>query len=309
MKILANYITPLWKGVRRLGSEYLHFTFGTSGDVFSSSLSKAVKAEGYNNLARNIKTAYSAAKPAVGTSFWKSTWTAIKTIPGDFAAAGKSATGFWAKAASPLKVLGKRMPLIGNIIMVAMELPNIVRAFSKGGVGTGVKEIGKAAVKIGGFAAGAAVGQALIPIPFVGAMVGGLIGGWLAGKVVGKSFTEKQKEAAEKVNVNSQQGLQPQGQQTNPVMGLNNQNGLDPSMTGTGINPFEAVPQAQIQQQVQPQTSAFGVNNPFATGMQNQMPGLAYNGYNQGFNPYLLGNNYQLPYAERDFMAMTAGLA
>lgn len=304
MKIVANYLSPLWKGTKSFGKTYVNFVFGTQNEAFASELTKLVKKDGYNNLGKNIKDVYNATKPAAGTSFWKNTWSSIKTIPGEFSVAGKAAKGFWGKLASPLKVLGKKMPLIGNIIMVAMELPNIFKAFKNGGVGAGIKEIGKAGAKLGGFAAGAAIGQALIPIPFVGAMIGGLVGGWIAEKIVGKSFTEKQKEAEEKAQPEpATQSQQPnqndqlaQSEQITPIPGI--ENPLMNNMTP------EIMPQGQIQGQ-QPQVSAFGVNNPFASMHQQTTP-MPWTNQNMLTLPNTAWNT---DYRDKDFMALSAGLA
>lgn len=107
------------------------------------------------------------------------------------------------------KGASKRMPFIGTVLTLALEVPNLYRSFTspKGGIGTGTVETGKAAIKLGAFAggaaAGAAIGTLIFPgvgtvaggiIGFVGSAIGGMLAGSIADKVVGKSFTEKQEE-------------------------------------------------------------------------------------------------------------------
>ena len=91
----------------------------------------------------------------------------------------------------------KRMPLIGGLIMVATQIPNLFRAFTdkEGGVATGLLETGKAVAKVGIDTAGFMIGQALIPIPFVGGMIGCMASSWLGEKILGKSFSDKKAEA------------------------------------------------------------------------------------------------------------------
>ena len=106
-------------------------------------------------------------------------------------AAGKSALLGGLKGVG--KGIAKKMPFIGAAITIAMEAPNIYRAFKDGGVGAGLKEIGGAAVELGGMAAGAAIGTAICP--GIGTIIGGIIGGIAGTLIRGKTFTEKQAEA------------------------------------------------------------------------------------------------------------------
>jgi hypothetical protein len=131
----------------------------------------------------------------------------VAGIPGGARAgwqtAAASGKGFFGKVAGATKGLGgglgKAMPVIGTALMVAFELPNIVSATKdKGLLAGGAVETAKAGVKLGAGFAGAAIGQALIPIPLVGSIVGFMAGNWLATKIVGKSHTEKKVEEAQK---------------------------------------------------------------------------------------------------------------
>ncbi len=80
------------------------------------------------------------------------------------------------------------------VASLAFEAPNIIKAFqidSKSGMTQLGKSLGKTAAGIGGWAAGAAIGQALIPIPGLGALIGGFVGSWAAEKLVSKVVGEK----------------------------------------------------------------------------------------------------------------------
>ena len=78
-----------------------------------------------------------------------------------------------------LKVLAKKMPLIGNLMLIAFELPNIIKATKEQGIGQGIAEVAKAGSRLGGAALGAAIGSAFGPI---GSLVGWVAGEWLTGK-------------------------------------------------------------------------------------------------------------------------------
>lgn len=166
--------------------------------------------KGLHDIKGSFKTAFKDSEKAIidpKTGKAKSVWRAIadsfKSVPGEFNALGKEAK-FGSKLWKGLGILGKRVPFILNVVGIAMALPTIFRAFSDGGAGAGVAEIGKEGAKIGAFAAGAAIGQALIPIPFVGGLIGGAVAGWLAGKITGKSYIEKQEEAAQNTAGNNE---------------------------------------------------------------------------------------------------------
>lgn len=111
---------------------------------------------------------------------------------------GKKA-GILSKAKAGFGAVGKgllkKMPLIGSLVTIGFEIPNIVSAYKEEGLWSAVKEAGKATVRLGGMAAGAVLGT------YVGGPVGmfaGAIGGeMLAGKLVGDSYSEKKEFLAE----------------------------------------------------------------------------------------------------------------
>ena len=214
---------------------------------------------------RGIEESVKESKKANG-GFLKSAWKSIKEIPsvvkssaraGSFGAmrnavkAGK--TGFEAKLAGVMggakgffKGIGKKMPIIGNLMLVAFELPNIFKATKEQGIGQGVAEVAKAGVRLTAAsllsAAGTAIGGP------IGGIAGFIIGDWLASKVVGKSYTEKKAEEEQKLA---------------ELMGLQQQQ------------------QAVAQNNPKTQAPSFTGNNPFATGMTNP---VGYG--NDYMNPY-----------------------
>lgn len=218
-------VTPNTFGsyAKRIGRIYLHSTFGTGADEFMSSMNKSIfdnKAPWYapykNSNWKDFKSKFKQAlkdvevheeaiRKANGNSYFKAFWEQFRTIPkvfkdewrlGGEAAkrAGKSVA--WGKLGGVNKALMKRMPLIGGLLAVGFQIPNIINSFTNkdGGLGTGLLETGKAVAKIGLDTAGFMVGQALIPIPFVGGIIGSMIASAVGEKILGKSFNEKQAE-------------------------------------------------------------------------------------------------------------------
>lgn len=210
---------------KRIGRIYLHSTFGTGADEFMSSMSKSIfdsKAPWYapyrnanwtdfgkkfKQALKDVEVHEEAIRKANGNSYLKAFWQQVKTIPDVFSAerkagvaaakaAGKST--FWGGFKGVNKALMKRMPLIGGLLAVGFQIPNLITAFTHkdGGVATGLLETGKAVAKIGLDTAGFMVGQALIPIPFVGGIIGSCVASWLGEKILGKSFAEKKGESS-----------------------------------------------------------------------------------------------------------------
>ena len=111
------------------------------------SLLKGLK-EGGGNLALNV-----AKKTRTSGSVFSRIFSSIKSTPKDLIAATKGGAAA-AKAAGKsgilggLKGLGKgfwsKMPLIGNLMLIGFELPNIFKATKEQGVGQGVAEVAKA---------------------------------------------------------------------------------------------------------------------------------------------------------------------
>lgn len=208
---------------KRIGRIYLHTTFGTGADEFMTSMNKSIfdsKAPWYapyrnantkdfwtkfKQAMKDVEVHEEAIRKANGNSYLKAFWHQIRTIPEVFSAerkagvaaakAAKTST-FWGGFKGVNKAFMKRMPLIGGLLAVGFQIPNLITAFTHkdGGIATGLLETGKAAAKIGLDTAGFMVGQALIPIPFVGGIIGSCIASWLGEKVLGKSFAEQKGE-------------------------------------------------------------------------------------------------------------------
>lgn len=182
------------------------------------------------------------AETFAGKGFWATAKASVASIPAKIAqgwrvggklAAKKGASSvgqFLGSAKGALAGLGKKLPVIGSLLMVGFELPNIFKATKNEGLVSGAVETGKAGARIGGAmlasSAGAAIGTAICP--GIGTAIGGLVG-WIAGewavkKVVGKSYSEKQDEQQQKIQeAIAEQQVQPASQQvafngaTNPV--------------------------------------------------------------------------------------------
>lgn len=78
-----------------------------------------------------------------------------------------------------------KIPIIGPAIQTAFEVPEIIEGFKQG---RGLEAIGHSGTEVLGATAGMAIGQALIPIPVVGAVIGGMTGQFLADKFGDKVF-------------------------------------------------------------------------------------------------------------------------
>ncbi len=219
---LVSYLPRVWNYAGRAARVWDVAVIGGGEKVLDKVYSQGLRnhkniftADFYKNFWKTTKTAgkeleaYKAAEVAKHGNTWKVLGNNLRNIPAEFK------TG-WARGAKYAKLTGKNKFLsqlgmafkkggkglgrvAGPALLLAFEIPNIFRATKNEGIGSGLIETGKAAAKLGGFTAGAAIGQALIPIPFVGALVGGLAGDWLVSKIVGKSYSEKQAEQEEKI--------------------------------------------------------------------------------------------------------------
>ena len=138
-------------------------------------------------------------------SFFSRLWKSIKSSPADIAAETKNGAKI-AKEAGKSQIIGgakglgkgiwSKMPLIGNLMLIAFELPNIISATKDQGIGQGVAEVAKTTSRLVGGSIGAAIGS--LAFGPVGGFIGYGVGEWLTSKIVGKSYTEKVAEAEEK---------------------------------------------------------------------------------------------------------------
>lgn len=307
----SKYLSPLYQGTKGAMRHYINFVFGVEqSEKFSEELHNAIRGtkdstgkyvngKGFNGFWGSVGDAWEKSKDVTqevvngeikNKSLWKVITESFKKVPGEFKEATSAAkvlseTSKWAATKSILgdtgKILFKRMPLIGNILCVAQEIPNIYRAFTspQGGLGTGVKEIVRTGLKLAGFAAGTAIGGLLGP---VGAIGGGILGGIITDKLVGKSFSDKLDEAKEK-----QHQEIPQQEEIRQAVPKNIQYAQNAPVKGQNqyaINPFMQSPYAQ---------------NPFGAPQAPMMPGAM--AMNSQYGMY--------DYRDKDLMAMSAGLA
>lgn len=287
-----------WNYIQRAGRIYPDFVMGTGNEAFTQVMRSTIKNRAANGQTY-MQSVWSGIKDGARAAerhnnilnkqhggFWGSTWHALKTTPKKIAqgwrVGGKLAdragkTGLsktWSQFKGSLKGLGKRMPLIFSLMIVLPELPNIFSAFKDKGLVGGIAETGKTALRLGAGMTGAAIGQALIPIPILGGIVGYMAGDWLMSKFTGKSHSEKKAELEETQNQQiAQQQAMMQQYNTNPF-GTN---------ASTNTNSAAVQPQFNIPQPtVSPQE---------LMAMQQ-----------------MLYNNSMANPMDQDFMAMTSGM-
>lgn len=265
---------------KKAGRLYLDVVFGTGCETFEKSIKgsifknvpkgklyKGADFNGFWGKMGNAVEAMSKEEAAVAAKnggFLKNMWYQLRTTPRYLWKSFKSGSRF-AKAAGKsgfmggLKCFGKafmkRMPLIGGVMMLAGHVPNIVSAFKNDGFGAGMKEIGKSIGKLGLDMAGFVVGQALIPIPFVGGIIGSIVLGGLGNLIFGKGHKEKMAER------------KAQGQQT--TQNVPNGQYQTPSYT---TNPQQQNQTYQVIDWQPPQMAGI-LNNQELMQVQNQLYG------------------------------------
>ncbi|MDR1327774.1 MAG: hypothetical protein LBJ74_05140 [Heliobacteriaceae bacterium] len=205
----------------------------------TNSLKASWKVNKHHNFGRQLKDAFiaaenhNAANIAKHGSFWKSFKHDFRTIPTVLKDGWKSGTTTWGKFKGLGSGFMKRMPLIGTLMLVAFELPNIIKAFmaKDEGIGTGVFETGKAAARVGAGTLGMVIGSIF---PGIGSLIGGMVG-WMLGeglmsKIVGKTYSEKLAAKEEEAKAGMQQNI------NNPdflaMTGAGSNTGVSPPMMG-----------------------------------------------------------------------------
>lgn len=192
-----GFTKNFWGTTKKALKSYEYLVFDPK---YTEELEKGLKTK---NVKDAFKSAYhNTAKEVGNTNVFKRIWKNLRGVRSEYGTNIKRLKnikdaghklGFFKKLGVYLKPISKRMPLVANLAAVAFAIPTIIKAFSHGGVGAGIKETGKEGLKLGAFAIGAAIGTALGgPI---GAIAGGFIAGWIADKCTGKSFAEKEAEA------------------------------------------------------------------------------------------------------------------
>lgn len=212
---LFNYGTKAVKYTGRAVKASPDIIFGKGAETFVNAAGKVTKGAGESwatALWRAVKTGGKAVETSIAKTkavkggFFKQGFNSLKSAPSVIMssakegaklakAAGKS--GIWGGVKGFFSGIGKKMPLIGNLMLVAMSLPNIITATKEQGIGQGIAEVAKTGAGLaGGALGGAIVGSAFGPI---GSLVGWIAGEWLTSKIVGKSYTEQKAEAEEKL--------------------------------------------------------------------------------------------------------------
>ncbi len=223
-------------------------------DIATNTIKASKKSMGYRNIHKQIGDAFvKADKATVNTPLWKSMRKSLTSLGPDIKTSWKAASGFTGKSKAIFGQLGKRMPLLGVLLSVGIEIPNIVSAFQDKGLGGGLIEIGKSTARLAGATAGFIIGAGLGG--FVGGFAGGFIGDWLASKVVGKSHSEKKAEA----ELQAQSAL---GQQQNVASQVVNPYAQHGTSGTTGLNYAQPTITPQQLMAMQQMLYSGGFENP-----------------------------------------------
>lgn len=183
----------LAKGVKnagRVAKAAPDFIFGTGSETARAAM-KSTKGSIFSKIKAGTKAVVKESEAAAKNGgFFKRLGKNIVNLPKDMNAARKAGVSA-AKAAGKsgfmggLKGLGKgfvsKMPLINSLLMIGLELPNVVSATKEEGIGAGLKEAGKATLRL----AGGAIGSVF------GGMLGFIGGEWAVSKLTGDTYSEK----------------------------------------------------------------------------------------------------------------------
>lgn len=232
VKLIPKVAKYVWRGAKSAPN----IIFGKGADAFvkgttvknaagastfiggARSVSKAAGESWISTLWKGIKQGGRAAEASAKGFTMKSLLGQIKSLPktiSNYTKAGIKLAG--KKGTSKLlgglkgffKGIGKKMPLIGNLMLVAFELPNIISATKEKGLLAGIGETLKAGVRLTAASIGCV---ALSGIPVVGPILGFMAGDWLASKVVGKSYSEKKAQQEQQMQELAQMQMQAQPQ-------------------------------------------------------------------------------------------------
>lgn len=292
----------MWSYCQRALNVYPNYVFGTGNEIHGEAIKNAWKNRSVTGMNKwqAVKTGFkdgfikaeadNARLVKENGGFFKNLWQNIKNIKKDIPK-GWTEGGNAAKAAGKNvikgkfsglgKALGKKMPLIGSLMMLAFEIPNIFKATKEEGLISGGTEVVKAGVRLGFGAVGAALGS-LIPVPFVGNLVGWMVGEAIGKLIVGKPYTEKKEqqeaEIQEKIAQASGQNI-PFG--TIPAQGNTNVNANTGTMQNT-FNPYAVKPamSAQELQSLAMQLYGGGANN-YTNDYMYNTSGLNQTGFNK----------------------------
>lgn len=226
------------KWLKAGGRAYGELVAGTGADILTKNVQKqianrAANGQGYfSALGSGVKKGfvnahdYNLRMSKRHGGFFKNLWHQLKTAPkligkgwklGSSAAKAAGKNSIWGGIKGAFGGIAKRMPLIGGILMVASEIPNIWNTVKEQGLWAGVKETVKSGARVGAGMAGGAIGAALLaPIPVVGPILGGILGYMAGDKLAsiftGKSYSEKKQEQEELITQQQQAAQQAQQQ-------------------------------------------------------------------------------------------------
>ena len=247
-----------WQYFKRAGKLYPDFVLGTGNEKFSHAMRETIKNRKANGQSY-MESVWSGIKNGALEAekhnkymsqkhggFWKGTWASLKSFPAKVAqgwrvggqladkAGKKGFSKFWSQFKGSMSGIGKRMPLIGTLLVAITEIPNIFSAFKDEGLFGGLTETVKAGLRLGAGMTGGAIGAALLaPIPVVGPIIGSIVGymagDWLMSQFTGKSHSERKAEAEEalkqqQVMLQQQYGMNPFG------AGISNTQGIQPQI-------------------------------------------------------------------------------
>ncbi len=260
-------VTPIFNGIRQVITSSPYLVMGEGQSVFQEALQRSVRGvkkpngkyyggQGYKNLWSNIKKAFgemetknTALTQAEG-GFWKATKKSICNIPSEFSSAWTSTAGkgVLSRLGSIGGVIAKRFPLIFGAWMVYDEGKKLWEAAKDGQLNAG--EVAKSGSKLITATLGAAIGQALIPIPLVGGIIGFMGGQFLSELVIGKSYADQKQEILAKA-----------GQTTNPTGGTFDTGSTNP----LEYNQADAYMAQQLQMAMMQNPNIFAQPNPYMT--------------------------------------------
>ena len=192
-------------GIGSIGSTYFNFILGTGSEEIGKRIKDTIKYRKNHNLSytnalatgfsRGVKKSHYLSQRRGG--FFKSLANGFKAIPDGW----KAGKGFFGKPWGAIKGVGKAMPALFAFLTIAGEIPNAYKATKEQGIGQGLKEVGKTAVRLTTGALFGAIGSAILPVG--GSIVGWMVGDWLGSKIVGRSYTENAETPKENKPVNT----------------------------------------------------------------------------------------------------------
>lgn len=209
---MVSSFSSVLRTAKRYGDYGANFLLGTGADRIGKEIGMALKPRARQTLGMSIPNAIGTgfkkgmarnhAELAKNGGFIRNLWSAIKGTPKAMGQGWKEGTGLFSKMGKFVKPLGKLMPFIMNALWLAQSIPDIASRTKDEGIWGGIKEAGKAVVKMGVFSLSAAVGSTFGLVGMFGLPI---VTGMVADMLLGKSYGEKKAEAeAEKQQAQQQ---------------------------------------------------------------------------------------------------------